>query len=186
VTEVGYRKIRQMLAVSMVAGALVAAAPSSPAGACSSSNVQILKQGIRSARSGSNETVALRTLHIEAKVPKKVYKVGEIIKMPVEVTRPAKEDPLGQGIPMDRPYVMPAEGVNLGVGLVIGDVFLPGFGVTDEEGKVTVQIRVEKWVKPAVANASFYSWKTQVESVCARVEEFGFRPYPSFFKVTTR
>jgi hypothetical protein len=170
----------------MVAGALAAVSPSSTvasAAACSSSNVQILKAGMRA---GNNETVSLRTLHIEAKVPKKTYKIGDIIKIPVEVTRPAEEDPFGQGIPMNRPMVFPAEGVNLGVGLVIGDVFLPGFGVTDDDGKVTVQIRVERWVKPATANASFYAWNPQVETVCARVEEFGYRPYPSFLKVGRR
>lgn len=187
-TEVA--KIRTMLATALVAGALVAASPvgAPSAAACSGSlsDVKTLKQGIRTHRAGSNETISLRTLHIEAEVSKKKYKIGDIIKIPVEVTRPAEEDPLNLGIPMDRPIIMPAEDVNVGVGLIVGDVFLPGFGRTDENGQTVIQVRVERWVEPAPANATFYAWSIAAETPCARVEEYGFRPYPNFFNVTRR
>jgi len=136
-------------------------------------------------RSGSAmEQVSLRTLHVEAAVSKKTYRKGDTATFPVQVTRPGTEDPFGQGIPMDRPYVMPAEDVNIGVGLLFGDVFLPGFAVTDAEGKAKIKVKIEKYVQPGKVMASFYTWKTQAESPCLTLQENGFRTYPDMFAVT--
>lgn len=170
-------------AASLVAVLLPGATTTASALACSGGAMNVMRNG------ASNETIALKTLHIQIKPPKKVYKIGQVVKIPVTVTRPGEEDPLDMGQPVERPFVMPAEDVNVGVGLVVNDVFLPGFGITDAEGKTTIKIKVEKWVKPGKAHASFYAWRVPtvgpvaLETVCARVEEWGFRPIPNLFKV---
>src|SRR5687768_13940797 len=51
----------------------------------------------------ATKLVNLHTLHIEATPSKKVYRRGETIVIDVEVTRPAEEDPGGNGVPMERP-----------------------------------------------------------------------------------
>lgn len=181
--------------IAMVAAFLVALLPqmAPPAGAAPCSGPSgggrpqahdVLKYGPSARNRGGNETVSLKTFHLEVKVPKKKYRIGDTVKMPVVVTRPSDEDPLGNGIPTPRPYVMPAEDVSVGVGLIVNDVYLPGFGRTDEEGKVTISVRIERWARPGTVNASFYAWKILAEPPCFRFEEYGFRPIPGAFKVT--
>lgn len=176
-------RLRKIAAASIVAAVLAVVLPTgvsaAPAPVPCSGGVE------KMARSqGAMETLALRTLHIEAETAKKSYRIGEVASFPVVVTRPAKEDPLGQGIPMeDRPMTMGAEDVNIGVGLLFNDVFLPGFATTDEEGNTTIKVMIEKYVKPGPAQASFYTWNTQADTPCLRVEENGFRAYADFFTV---
>lgn len=123
------------------------------------------------------EQIQLRTLELEASTDKKSYRIGEVIKFKALVTRPADEDPAGQGIPMDRPYVSPAPDINVGVGLLFnGDVFLPGFGITDENGEVTLKVKIVNYVKPGTVHASFFAWKTVADIPCARVDETGYLP----------
>lgn len=151
------------------------------AGRASKINESFLRDG---SRSNQMEQVSLKTFHIEAKPTAKIVPVGDTIKVKTNVTRPAQEDPLGQGIPMDRPYVTPAEGVNVGVGLLIGDVFLPGFAITDENGDAVIKIKIERYVKPGPVDAAFYAWNVVQETPCATIQENGFRPFSDFFKVT--
>src|SRR3712207_3378080 len=69
------------------------------------------------------ETVALKTFHLVVSGQKKTYKVGQTAKIVVQVTRPAHEDPAGLGVYQEPPESFPAENVNAGVGLRVGDVF---------------------------------------------------------------
>lgn len=128
------------------------------------------------------EQVALRTFTIEAKAPKNVV-IGGTASIPVVVTRPAEQDPLGQGIPTDGIEPEAAPDINVGVGLLVGDVFFPGFAVTDQDGKATIKIKIQSYAKPGPVDASFYAWKTQADTPCARVDENGYRFYQKFFTV---
>lgn len=139
---------------------------------------------VSAAGCGAMETVSLKTFKIEAKPRKKHYRVGETIIFDAKVVRPNDDDPLGLGVPMDGVEKQPAEEVNIGAGLIIDDVFLSGFAVTDEKGKATIKIKVEKYAKPGTADAAFYAWKVQVDTPCLRVEENGFRPYPEALHVS--
>ena len=78
----------------------------------------------------------------------------------------------------------PVEEANIGVGLLVGDVFLPGFAITDANGDAVIKVKIEKYVKPATVDAAFYSWKIAADSPCLRVEENGFRAVPAMFKIT--
>ena len=129
------------------------------------------------------EYVSLKTFHLEVKFPKKSYRIGETVNVKVNVTRPAKEDPLGNGIPMDRPYVEPASGVIVGVGLMIGRVFLPGAGITGDNGDTVVKIKLEDWAPADTwVDSSIYAWKVVQETPCLTIQEFGHAVRPRVFR----
>lgn len=135
-------------------------------------------------RDGGLETITARTFYIEAKLPKTVA-IGDIAKIKVTVTRPADEDPAGNGIPTPRPTTMPAADAIVGIGLHIGPVFLPGAAITDEEGKATVKIKIESYA-PAntLVDASAYAWRVALTLPCATVQEDGYRTYPRALRTT--
>ncbi|MDQ4065955.1 MAG: hypothetical protein M3161_07905, partial [Actinomycetota bacterium] len=108
----GMRRIGAALAVALVAGAFVVVTP----GAASACGRALTRDAVfkdlrngndpgsaTQTRSSGVETVTLRTFHLEVDTPK-AGKIGSVAVIKVNITRPAKEDPLGQGIPMDRPY----------------------------------------------------------------------------------
>lgn len=132
---------------------------------------------------GDMEVVRLRDFYIQASVKRKSYQVGETIQFPVTVSRPSNTDPLGLGVPTDPGSLGPAEDVYLGVGVMVGDVFLPGFAITDANGQALVKVKVEKYVKPTVVDVAFYAWKIVVDRPCLRVEENGFRAVARMFKI---
>ena len=185
-----------LLAATLMAGALTTIA-AAPASACSRvvgksdvfsamKNDQSMEAGVvRASSSGGMEQVSLLTLHLEVSEPKPVYKIGETAVIEVTVTRPAKEDPLGNGIPMDRPYVEPAEGVIVGVGLHIGRVFLPGAAITDAQGVAKIKIKIESYAPAGQwVDMSVYAWKVVQETSCASVQEYGYEALPRQFKTT--
>jgi hypothetical protein len=132
---------------------------------------------------GSMETVALRTFYLDIKAAKKVYKVGQTAVINVNVTRPSDQDPMGMGVPMERPFTEPAEDVNVGIGLRVGDVFLFGYGLTDAKGNTAVKIKIESWTPAGTALADIFAWQIQLDTPCLRVEENGYRQKPGIFKV---
>lgn len=174
------KRFKRSIAISAVA-LLVSLLPG--AGPASASQLRCASYARDVMRHGM-EQVQLKTLHLEVSPAKESYRIGEVAKFKALVTRPAKEDPAGQGIPMERPYVTPAEGVNIGVGLLFnGDVFLPGFGITDEDGKVTLKVKIMNYVKPGTVHASFFAWKSMVDAPCLRVDESAFLPFPDIIRV---
>lgn len=136
-------------------------------------------------RGNMMETITPMTLHVEIGPFKKSYAKGDTVKVPVLVTRPAEEDPLGLGVAAERPVSEPAEDVNVGVGISVGRSFLPGFGITNEEGKTTVLVRIENYVSaPKMAHVRAFAYKEVVNTTCLTVEETGYRDHPNAFKVT--
>lgn len=132
----------------------------------------------------SNEMVTPVTLHVDIKgFPKKPYRVGQVVKVKVEVTRPAEEDPIGLGVAFERPFTQPAEEVSVGVGISVGRVFLPGYGLTKADGTATVMIKLENYTPAGTAHVRAFAYKEVVYTTCLIVEEQGFRDKPSAFKV---
>ena len=131
---------------------------------------------------GKGDATPLQTFTVEAKAPKDPQ-VGETVTIPVLVTRPAERDPLGQGIPIGSPRSQAASGIDVSVGLVIGEVFLLGHGVTDQGGKAVVKIRIGKHVKPGAVDANFHAWKSHAELPCVRLAESGYHVYRGFFSI---
>ena len=174
------RPVAAALAVTLFAGLFVVTA-AGPASAC---GALTRKQVFHDMRNGSMETLTLRTLNLDV-TPPKSGEIGSVATIKVIVTRPAKEDPLGQGIPMERPYVEPAPGVIVGIGLSIGDVFLPGAALTDEDGRAVVKIKLEKWVpRNTWVDMSVYGWKTVQETPCFTIQEDGYVTQGRVFKTS--
>ena len=130
------------------------------------------------------EYVTPVTFHVAIGKFKKAYKVGDTVPVKVTVTRPAEEDPAGLGVAFERPATQPAAEVNVGVGLSVGRVFLPGYGRTNEQGKATVSVELERYVRPAKAHVRAFAYKEVLNTTCLTVEEQGYRDVPNAFKVT--
>ena len=173
------RRTSTVLAAAVFAALIpLGSAQAAPTGnGCSAAGVrQMLRQG-------DMETVVLRTFTVQLKAAKKVYRVGETAVVKATVTRPANEDPLGLGQDFDPPMSFPAEEVNVGIGLRVGDVFLFGFAVTDANGRADIEIDIKSYTPAGKAIADGFAWKRQVEQPCANVEENGYTFAPGIFKI---
>jgi hypothetical protein len=133
---------------------------------------------------GGRDTVATRTLKVQATTKAKSYSIGDTARIPVKVTRPAGEDPLASGIPVPAPIEVPASGVRVGVGVTLGNAFLAGYAVTGVDGRAEVKVKIKSFVKPTVADVSVYTYNTVVNTSCLRLEENGYASYRQMFKVT--
>lgn len=181
-----------LLAATLIAGALTTVA-ASPATACRRTvekrdvframmNDRDLNLGVVRTSRGM-ETVALLTFDLEIGKLKPVYRIGDVVAVDVKVTRPAEEDPLGNGIPMERLYFEPVEGVFVGVGLMMGRVFLPGAAITGADGVAHVKIKIQDYAPAGVkVDASVYAWKVVYEMPCASIQEYGYAAMPGVFK----
>ena len=174
------RRTALALTTALLAG-LLSFGAATPAQACSSRGVRTML------RSGSAiEVVSLRTYHLVVEADKPAYKIGDTAVVNVTVTRPAHEDPLGQGIPIEPAESYPAEEVNVGIGLRIGEVFLFGHALTNAEGLAKVKIDIKDYTPAGKASADAYAWKTVQETPCAKVEENGYTSKPNLFTVFRR
>jgi hypothetical protein len=178
-------KVKRRLVVLLAAalGATAAPATAKPLDAAAPIPCKRHALGVLSGQR-SMEVVSIRDFWIEPSVKKKTYRIGETATFPVNVSRPADEDPFGLGMQMDAGSMGPVEEANIGVGLLVGDVFLPGFAITDANGDAVIKVKIEKYVKPSVVDAAFYSWKIVQDTPCLRIEENGFRAVSGMFKIT--
>ena len=129
----------------------------------------------------------LYTFTVDAEPLKKKYAIGEKMKVAMKVQRPGREDPMGEGIPLDSPAYMPAEGVSVSASLYVGQYhYRYGMGVTDANGEATLTIPAFPKnapagpVRAAVAARAFYN-----QGGCPDIEEVGYNAYDPFF-ITTK
>jgi hypothetical protein len=183
------KRVGLLVATALLAGALSLSPISAGAapGPCSgpsrmSTRAMTRAVATQEGRSGL-ETITLRTYHVVVKADRKTYRIGQTAKMTATVTRPAHEDPFGQGIQFDPPTSLPAEDVVVGVGLSVGDVYLYGHGTTKANGKAIIKIRITPYTPPGTAAADVFARKTQVRTVCASLEEVGYRHEAKLFNV---
>lgn len=155
---------RLLLGASLIGSSLVATSPA--ASAC------------------TMEYVATTTMTVDIDSFEKSYRRGDVVKVKVTVSRPAEEDPVGLGVGFEPPTSQPAAEVNVGVGISVGRVFLPGYGFTNAEGRVVVPIRIERYTPLKTAYVRAYAYKTVLETTCLTLEEQGFRTVPDAFKVS--
>ena len=173
-----------LLGLALLVGLIPLAPTASSAGPLTTTSTGCgARQARTFLRAGAMETVVLKTFTIEVKPLAKSYKVGDTAKIEVTVTRPGQEDPLELGVPLESPQQFPAEEVNVGVGLRVGDVFLFGFDITDAEGKATVPVKIKPYTPGGTATADIFAWKKQADTPCAKVEENGYTQFPNIFKI---
>ena len=139
--------------------------------------------GSASGAACSSAVLVLRTFHVEAEPSKKVVAPGERFTVKVRVTRPAHEDPLGNGIEFDPPASLPAENVTVGISIWVGDrTYFWQVGVTDENGEDTLQLRVPSNSEEgkALASVSARHW---IKNDCPDILEDGYTNYVDFITI---
>lgn len=131
----------------------------------------------------SSAVLVLRSLHITAVPSKKTVKPGEKFTVDVTVTRPAHEDPLGNGVAFDPPTTVPAEDVTVGLSVWVGErTYFWQIGLTDAEGKDTLRLKVPANAETgeALASASARHW---IKNDCPDILEDGYTNYLNFVTV---
>ena len=131
----------------------------------------------------SSAVLVLRTLHVEAVPSKKVVKPGDKFTVDVTVTRPAHEDPVGQGIEFDPPASLPAENVTVGLSVWVGErTYFWQVGLTDAEGKDTLTLKVPANAETGEALA-MVSGRYWIKSDCPDILEDGYATYAPFVTI---
>jgi hypothetical protein len=131
----------------------------------------------------ASAVLVLRSLHITAVPSKKTVKPGEKFTVDVTVTRPAHEDPLGNGVAFDPPTTVPAEDVTVGLSVWVGErTYFWQIGLTDAEGKDTLRLKVPANAETgeALASASARHW---IKNDCPDILEDGYTNYLNFVTV---
>ncbi|HYO61584.1 MAG TPA: hypothetical protein VEU29_06770 [Actinomycetota bacterium] len=153
------RRLTGIIATFGLVAGMLAMAPAAEAKvACASTNL---------------EFVYLKTFKLEVKLPKGTYKPGDKVPFPTTVTRPAEEDPLGQGIPMPRPYFEPAADVPVVIVAFADDVLLIDYKLTDANGKVNLALKLPKYMPEGPVSARIYAQKLLADSNCITIYEVG-------------
>ncbi len=161
--------LRLLIAGALIAGAVPLTASSAGAVPCANQSM---------------ETVTLNTLHVDIGRLARKYQKREVVKVKVKVSRPSENDPIGLGISLDRPVSEPAADVNVGIGISIGRVFLPGYALTNQKGKATVGIKIERYAPAGkMAHLQAFAYKERANTPCLIVEEQGYEAMPNAFKV---
>ncbi len=175
----GARGIGAMVAAATLLSTLLAAPATSSASAvpCRAFVGRHLKNG------DNFDIVQVKTFYVTVKPLAKTYKVGQVAKIHAVVTRPAHEDPANQGIPVDPPASQPAAGVNVGIGVRVGSVFLPGYGVTNDNGEVDVPVKLMPYTPAGIAGIEAFAWKNDIEQPCLTLQEDGYTQLPRAFSV---
>ena len=131
----------------------------------------------------SGAMTALRTFHVEAVPSKKVVRPGEKFAVDVVVTRPAHEDPAGQGITFEPPVSAPAEDVIIGISIWVGDrTYFWGIGLSNADGKATLRLKVPTKAESGKALASA-SGRRVLKDDCPEIMEDGYATYDLFLTV---
>jgi hypothetical protein len=125
-----------------------------------------------------NNTVPIYSLDVKAKPVSKVYRVGETALIDVTVLRPADHNPVDPTLPwLPPPRKDPAPDVIVGVSLSVGKFsFFTGGGITGENGKTRVKIKLRSYSETGAAHLSVFAFKTAFEDParCFILQEQGF------------
>lgn len=130
------------------------------------------------------EFVYLETFKLDVELPKgSPYKPGDSVPFPTTVTRPNDKDPLGQGIPMPRPYVEPAKEVPVVIVAFANDVLLIDYKITDDQGKVKLALKLPKYMPPGPVSVRLYAQKLLQDTNCIVIYETGEMTLGNAFEV---
>lgn len=132
-------------------------------------------QTAHTARACVLDVIVLETFRVDIDAAEKRYGPGDTAAIGLTVTRPAREDPLGVGVPLDSPVSRPAEGIVSAVAVSVADEYLFAFAdPTDAAGKATARVKIPSSTptgKPVRVAA--FAWKTQLDAPCSKVVEQG-------------
>lgn len=162
-----------LIAAALLGGLLPAAPIQAATAACA---------GVRS----SSMATVLYTFKVDAKPLRKTYAIGDKMKVAMKVQRPGRQDPLGEGQPLNSPAYLPAENVEVSVSLYVGEYhYRYGLGVTDANGEAVISVPAFPKSAPAgpvratAAARAYYN-----RGGCPDIEEVGYSSYDPFFIAT--
>ena len=81
------------------------------------------------------------TFSVTVKVDEDLYALGETAKFYVQVNRVVEGQDLG-----------PVGGARIGVGVTLDDVHLIGGGITGEDGRSVIKVRIKDYASPGLAD----------------------------------
>jgi hypothetical protein len=130
------------------------------------------------------DRINLFTHYVDMKARKKTYRIGDVAKIDVTVTRPADQDPGGNGISTPRPTSLPAEGVTVGAGAWVKQRYFYAFGPnTDKDGKSTIPLKIPRYARPGWVSVAVVAEKFHATVVCWDIWEVGYAGDPRMFKI---
>ena len=153
------RLISIVATLGLVTGLLAAAPVAGAKVACSST--------------GDLEFVYLTTFKLDVELPQGPFKPGQTVPFPTTVTRPADEDPLGQGVSTPRPVVEAAPDVPVVIVAFAKDVLMIDYKLTDAEGKVDLALKLPKYAPAGPVAARIYAQKLLRDTNCIVLYETG-------------
>ena len=127
--------------------------------------------------------LVLRTLHVVATPSKTKVRPGEKFTVKVKVTRPAHEDPLGNGVEFEPPASVPAEDITVGLSVWVGErTYFWQVGITDANGVSVLKLKVPNNSESgeALASASGRHW---IKNDCPDILEDGYTNYFDFVTI---
>lgn len=129
-------------------------------------------------RGCANNTIPIYSLDVKAKPVSKTYRIGQNALIDVAVMRPADHNPVDPSLPwVPPPRKDPAPDIIVGVSLTIGKFsFFTGGGITGENGKARVKIKLRSYSETGPANLSVFAFRTVAEDParCFILQEQGF------------
>lgn len=153
------RRLKGIVATFALVTGMLAMAPAAEAKlACASTNL---------------EFIYLTTFKLDVKMPKGTFGPGDKVPFPTTVTRPAEEDPVGQGISTPRPIVEPAPEVPVVIVAFADDVLLIDYKLTDANGKVNLALKLPKYMPEGPVSARIYAQKLLRDTNCITIYEVG-------------
>jgi hypothetical protein len=114
---------------------------------------------------------------VETKWEKKIYGPGDVARVTVTVTRPAPQDPLGLGVPLDPPVTQPAEGVDVSTSFQGFFPYVFDRDITNADGKVRLTLKLPPSAKRGPVDS--YTYASLLHNAqgpaCSDFEEYGYK-----------
>lgn len=130
------------------------------------------------------DRINMYTFHVTIEADRKAYRIGDVAKINVTVTRPADQDPGGNGIPTPRPTSAPAEGAAAGASAWVKRVYFYAFGPnTDADGKSTIPLTIPRYARPGWVFVAVVAEKYVTTIACWDIWEVGYAEDPRMFKI---
>ena len=130
-----------------------------------------------------SDVLVLRDLWVEGKPSTTTIRPGQTFTVLLTVTRPAHEDPLDQGIAIDPPASVPAEGIDVGISVWAGKrTYFWNTGTSDANGEVELKLTAPKNAELGTARSVLFA-QHWINQSCPDVLENGFNDYAKFLTI---
>ena len=129
----------------------------------------------RTSKACRGRPTSIHAFTVKAEWNKKVYSTSEKARVTVTVTRPAPEDPLGLGQPIDPPLSVPVEGAEVWSTVDTGVYPYPAdYGETDANGEVDLKIPLHLIDEPGPYDVGHLAEVWTNEGGCPDIQEYGY------------